>query len=108
MAIEKESTYDYEVIGDESTLTKGYGVQVRRTDTFTEDGVEISNAIHRHVIYPHMDWSSEPTKIKSVCDALFTAEIIKKYLADRKALDGWEPNESGLGQNEVLDEAEGD
>ena len=52
MAITKNSTYSYEVIGD-------YSVQVKRHDSFTEDGKEISTSNHRYVIHPDMDWSSE-------------------------------------------------
>jgi len=90
MAITKTSTYEYAVNGEASNAS----VQVVRIDTFSEDDVELSKAHHRYVIYPHRDWSSESTEIKSVCDALFTAAVIKKYLADRKAVDGWEPQET--------------
>ena len=79
MAIEKVVTYDYEVIGD-------YSVQVRRRDSYVEDGVALSWTFHRHVVHPNSDWSSESDEIKAVCDALFTDEVKAAYLAHEEIL----------------------
>ena len=72
MAITKETIYDYEIVGD-------YSVQVRRIDSYVEDGEVLSNSLLRHVIHPDSDWSSESTKIKALCDAFFTDEVKTSY-----------------------------
>ena len=68
MAITKETSYDYEVVGDTS-------IQVRQQDKYIENGVTLSSSYSRHVVHPDSDWSSEPTKIKVICDTFFTDEI---------------------------------
>ena len=44
--------------------------------------MEISVSIHRDTINPDDDWSGEPEKVKSVCDALFTDAIKAKWIED--------------------------
>ena len=87
MAITKSTTYDGEVIGD-------WAVQVRRREAYSEDGVEISKTISRHVIHPNCDWENSdlngfgtlPTKMKNLCSALFTADVIAEYAAEQVRL----------------------
>ena len=96
MSITKNSTYSYDLIGD-------YSVQVKRHDSFTEDGKEISTSNHRYVIHPNMDWSSETDEIKKVCDGLFTAKVKKEYLADKKKrMPGWVEQDKSIGTGEGL------
>jgi len=54
-------------------------VQVRTKIAILEDGVEISNKFHRHVVAPGDDYSSEDTRVQSVCAALHTAEVVENY-----------------------------
>ena len=80
-----------------------YSVQVKRHDSFIEDGKEISTSNHRYVIHPNMDWSSETDEIKKVCDGLFTAKVKKEYLVDKKKrMPGWVEQDKSIGTGEGL------
>ena len=56
-------------------------LQVRTATVIKEDGTEISRNFHRRVIVPTDDWSSEDAEIKSICDAIMTAERINAFKA---------------------------
>lgn len=60
-------------------------VQVRTKTSIKEDGVEISNKFHRHVVAPGDDYSSEDAKVQAVCSAVHTAEVIAAYQAAQEA-----------------------
>ena len=68
MALTKEVSADkIEVVeaGDKTV------VQVRTTTKIVEDGAVISQSYHRHVIQSGDDWSSEPTNVQTICNAVF-------------------------------------
>ena len=70
MALTKEVVADkIEVVetGD-STV-----VQVRTATRVLEDGAVISQSYHRHVINSGDDWSSEPSNVQAICNAVFGA-----------------------------------
>jgi len=54
-------------------------IQVRTKTAIKENGVEISSKFHRHVVAPGDDYSSEDTRVQSVCAALHTAEVVENY-----------------------------
>jgi hypothetical protein len=54
-------------------------VQVRTKTAIKENGVEISNKFHRHVVAPSDDYSNEDNRVQSVCAALHTAEVVEAY-----------------------------
>ena len=47
-------------------------VQVRMTTKVLEDGAVISQSYHRHVIQSGDDWSSEPSNVQAICNAVFS------------------------------------
>ena len=47
-------------------------VQVRTTTKILEDGAVISQSYHRHVIQSGDDWSSEPSNVQAICNAVFS------------------------------------
>ena len=47
-------------------------VQVRTTTKVLEDGAVISQSYHRHVIQSGDDWSSEPSNVQAICNAVFS------------------------------------
>jgi len=75
MALEK-----IEVVDRIEVLENGT-VQVRTKTAIKEDGVEISNKFHRHVVVPGADYSAEDTKVQAVCASIQTAEVIAAYEA---------------------------
>jgi len=56
-------------------------VQVRVATVIKRDGEEISRSFHRYVIQPGDDYSAEDDKVKAVCAALHTPEVIEAYKA---------------------------
>jgi hypothetical protein len=56
-------------------------VQVRTKTAIMEDGVQISGSFHRHVIAPGDDYSGECDKVKAICAATHTAEVVAAYQA---------------------------
>jgi hypothetical protein len=70
MSLTKEVTADkIEVVATED----GHVVQVRTATRIVEDGAVISQSYHRHVINSGDDWSSEPSNVQAICNAVFGA-----------------------------------
>lgn len=75
MALEKIVTVDHiEVLENGS-------VQVRTKTAIMEDSVQISGTFHRHVIAPGQDYSAEDDKVKAICAAMHTPEVVAAYKA---------------------------
>jgi hypothetical protein len=56
-------------------------VQVRTCTSVIEDGKQISNTFHRHVVVPGDDYSAEDAKVQAICAAVHTADVIATYQA---------------------------
>lgn len=70
MSLTKEVTADkIEVVTVDGTTS----VQVRTATKIVEDGEVISSSYHRHVINSGDDWSSEPSNVQAICNAVFGA-----------------------------------
>ena len=70
MSLTKETLADkIEVVATED----GSVVQVRTATRIVEDGAVISQSYHRHVINSGDDWSSEPSNVQAICNAVFGA-----------------------------------
>ena len=70
MSLTKETVADkIEVVATED----GSVVQVRTATRIAEDGAVISQSYHRHVINSGDDWSSEPSNVQTICNAVFGA-----------------------------------
>jgi len=70
MSLTKEVVADkIEVVATED----GQVVQVRTATRIVEDGAVISQSYHRHVIQSGDDWSSEPSNVQAICNAVFGA-----------------------------------
>jgi hypothetical protein len=59
-------------------------IQVRTKTAIKEDGVEISNKFHRHVVVPGADYSAEDTKVKAIAASIHTADVIAAYVASQQ------------------------
>jgi hypothetical protein len=75
MALEKKVVVDLV-----ETLENGT-VQVRTKTAIIEDGKEISSKFHRHVVAPGADYSAEDAKVKAICAAVHTPEVVAAYEA---------------------------
>ena len=70
MSLTKETVADkIEVVATED----GQVVQVRTATRVLEDGAVISQSYHRHVINSGDDYSSEPSNVQDICNAVFGA-----------------------------------
>jgi hypothetical protein len=56
-------------------------VQVRTKTAIMEDGKQISNTFHRHVVVPGDDYSGEDARAQAICAATHTAEVVAVYKA---------------------------
>ena len=75
MALEKK------IVVDLIEVVENGCVQVRTCTRIMEDGNEISNTFHRHVVAPGDDYSAEDDKVKTICAAVHTPEVIATYQA---------------------------
>jgi len=56
-------------------------IQVRTKTAIMEDGKQISGTFHRHVVAPGDDYSAEDARVKAICAAMHTAQVIAAYQA---------------------------
>jgi len=56
-------------------------IQVRTKTAIKENGVEISGTFHRHVVVPGADYSAEDARVKAICTAMHTPQVIAAYKA---------------------------
>jgi hypothetical protein len=75
MALEK-----VEVI-DRIEIVENGCIQVRTKTAIKEDGAEISSKFHRHVVAPGDDYSAENARVKAICAAMHTPQVIAAYKA---------------------------
>ena len=75
MALEKVISVDLIEVIENGSL------QVRTKTAIKEDGVEISSKFHRHVVAPGDDYSAEDTRVKAICAAMHTPQVIAAYKA---------------------------
>ena len=80
MALEKQTVVDLI-----ETLENGC-VQVRTTTRILDDGVAVSSSFHRHVVAPGDDYSQEDDRVKAICAAIQTPEVIAKYKESQQVL----------------------
>jgi hypothetical protein len=81
MALEKIEVVDL------TEVVENGSVQVRTKTAIIEDGVEISNKFHRHVVAPGDDYSKEDAKVQAICKAVHTKDVVAAYKASQVALD---------------------
>jgi len=91
MALTKET-----VVDKIEVLEKGQ-VQVRTATRVMEDGVQLSQSFHRHVVVPSTkasgswadtDISGEDARVQAICNATWTSEVKTAYqeMTDAQAL----------------------
>ena len=56
-------------------------VRIREAEVITKDGVEIARNFHRSVVNPGEDVSTQDAKVKAICEAVWTADVISAYQA---------------------------
>lgn len=66
---------------DRIEVLQNGSIQVRSAVQITENGVVISANIHRHVVAPGDDYSSEDPRVQAICAVTHTPEVVEAYLA---------------------------
>jgi hypothetical protein len=75
MALEKQ------VVVDKIEVIEVGVVQVRTATRIVEDGKVLSTSYHRHTIAPGQDYSGEDAKVRAICAASHTPQVIAAYQA---------------------------
>jgi hypothetical protein len=75
MALEKQT------IVDKIEVLESGCVQVRTATRIMEDGVQLSQSYHRHVVAPGDDYSTQDARVQAICAATHTAEVVAAYQA---------------------------
>lgn len=76
MAIEKKVAVDLvEIVGN--------NVQVRTRTSMMEGDKEISASFHRHVVMPGECGPDEDPRVRAVCAAVHTPEVVSAYQAEK-------------------------
>ena len=79
MSLEKQT------VVDQIEVVENGSVQVRQATRIIEDGQVLSESLHRHVVVPGDDYSSEDPRVQAICAAVHTAEVISAYAAAQEA-----------------------
>ena len=77
MALEKQT------VVDKIEVLENGCVQVRTATRIMEDGVQLSQSYHRHVVAPGDDYSGEDARVQAICAATHTAEVVAAYQASQ-------------------------
>lgn len=75
MALEKQ------MVVDKIEVVENGCVQVRTATRIVEDGNVIGTSYHRHVVSPGADYSGEDARVKAICAATHTADVVSAYQA---------------------------
>ena len=73
------------VIVDRIEVVENGSVQVRTKTAIMEDGKQISSTFHRHTITPGDDYSGEDARVKAICAATHTKQVVDAYKAAQTA-----------------------
>jgi hypothetical protein len=65
---------------DKIEVLENNSIQVRTANLIEKDGIEISRTFQRYVVNPGDDITEQDLKVKAVCNAIWTEEIIATYL----------------------------
>jgi len=79
MALEKKTSFDYEIRGEFKHI------QERTKTSVVEDGKELSYAYSRRVLSPDADVSAESDEVKKLAAAVWTDEVVAAYVAAQAA-----------------------
>ena len=79
MALEK-----IEIVDRIEVIENG-AVQVRTATRVMENGTPISGTFRRHIVAPGDDYSAEDARVKAICAAMHTADVVAAYKAAQAA-----------------------
>jgi hypothetical protein len=74
-----------ETVVDQITVTENGIILYREATRIMEDGNQISQTYHRTSLTPGQDVTDQDTKVKAICKAAWTDEVIEAYEAQQAA-----------------------
>ena len=77
--------FEKQIVVDLIEILESGIVQVRTCNRIMEDGQQISNTFHRHVVVPGDDYSKQDARVKAICAATHTAAVVAAYKAAQAA-----------------------
>lgn len=78
---------------DQITVTENGIVLYREATKIIEDGKEISKTYHRTSLTPGQDLIGQPEKVISICNTVWTPEVIAAYQAHMAEIKARYPKE---------------
>lgn len=66
---------------DSIEVVENGSVQVRTAIRIVEDGAVISQSFHRHVVAPGDDYVNETDRVRAICKAVHTSDVVSAYKA---------------------------
>lgn len=76
--------FEKQIVVDLIEILESGIVQVRICNRVMEDGQQISNTFHRHVVSPGDDYSKQDARVQAICKATHTAAVVAAYKAAAK------------------------
>ena len=70
---------------DQITVQENGTVLYREATRIMEDGVQLSQTVHRSSLTPAQDLTGIPANVVAICNAAWTAEVIAAYQAAQAA-----------------------
>lgn len=74
-------TIEKQTVVDKIEVVESGVVQVRTATRFIENDSVVSTSLHRHIVAPGDDYSTEDDRVQSICAATHTADVIAAYKA---------------------------
>ena len=68
-----------EIIVDKIEVLEMGQVQVRTATRVLEDGTQLSQSFHRHVLAPGDDLTEQDAKVSAIATATWTPEVVTAY-----------------------------
>jgi len=72
-----------EELGYKMEVLEDGQIQICKISHILRDGIEISRALHRHVLEPGQDIADQNAKVKAIAGAVWTKEVIDKYKVEK-------------------------
>lgn len=67
------------VVVDRIEVLENGSVQIRTKTSIMENGSQISGTYHRHIVAPGDDYSNEDARVKAICSAVHSADVVNAY-----------------------------
>lgn len=71
---------------DQIEVLEDGSVQVRTATRIVDGNSVVSSSFHRHTVVPGADYSKEDTRVRAICAATHTADVVTAYAAKQASL----------------------